>query len=224
MKIKALELLSSDLPATAHFYEHILEIPMDSIKEERLGFSIGTTRIDFIKSDIGKPTYHFAIDIANNKLEEAYEFIRKKQPILPVSPQSNIADFSMWNAKSFYFLDVNGNILELISRFDLANKASQAFNPSCLQYVSEIGMVTKSVLKTAGEIMEHYPLQFYSKQPPLPNFCALGDENGLLILVNQKKCWYPTDRAATSYYSSVTFLGDDGKEYKITSNSNGPIV
>ena len=53
----------------------------------------------------------------------------KHSLLLPYSAKEEIADFSSWNAKAFYFHDNNGNILELITHYDwLATSAGQFFS------------------------------------------------------------------------------------------------
>ena len=42
--------------------------------------------------------------------------------------EDDIANFVNWHAKSVYFFDPAGNIVELIARFDLDNKTSETFS------------------------------------------------------------------------------------------------
>jgi hypothetical protein len=55
--------------------------------------------------------------------------------------KSDIADFVNWRAKSVYFFDPAGNIIELIARFDLNNASSEKFSSEQFLSLSEIGLV-----------------------------------------------------------------------------------
>ena len=89
-------------------------------------------RIQLIFDEIdttGNPFYHFAFNIPSNKFEEAFQWMQTRVDLLWLDDyKSYIADFTNWNAKSFYFTDPAGNILEFISRFDLDDIAAEPFS------------------------------------------------------------------------------------------------
>lgn len=205
MEINEIRLLSNDLEATELFYNQILDIATDYKTEQEIMFSAGKSKIIFVKSEKSNPNYHLAFDIPTNKLNEAFESLKKKTSILPIAGENYIADIKHWNARSFYFYDNNGNLLELIARFDNHNKSEALFNGKSVLYVSEIGIVTDNVPELAAELMKKYGLQYYSKQTPLPDFIALGNEQGLFIIVDQNRAWYPTNRKAGMFSVNVKF-------------------
>ena len=102
------------------------------------------------------------------------------------------SNFESWNAQSFYFRDLNGNLLEFICRYDLPNAASKEFTASSLLYISEIGIVTGNVHELMGDLKARYGIGTFIKQPPLENFAVLGTEEGLLIVVQKGRNWFPT--------------------------------
>jgi len=63
--------------------------------------------------------------------------------------------------------------------------------------ISEIGLVTQQPFATAKAINQQTNLEFFSKATPLPEFCAVGDDEGLIILVAPTRTWYPTTILAT---------------------------
>jgi catechol 2,3-dioxygenase-like lactoylglutathione lyase family enzyme len=205
MNILEVELLTDNINETEIFYNEVLGLPTVSRNEASVSFAAGTTKLTFRSSKNVKPVYHFALDIPNNKLLEAFAWIEKKTEIMEVIPPDKIADFYNWNAKSFYFYDNNGNILEFIARQDLDNASEKPFDGSSIVSVSEIGFVSKNVAKLSDELFEKYGLTTFSRQPKLNKFIVLGTDTGLFILVEENRNWYPTDKKAKSFWTKVVF-------------------
>ncbi|WP_159474868.1 VOC family protein [Dyadobacter sp. 3J3] len=218
MKIKELHLLTNNLDRTETFYNAFLGRAVSRKMENELSFFIGTTHLKFILSQIPEPVYHLAFDIPNNKLEEAIEWLSTK---VPVTAESNIADIKLWNAKSIYFYDNNGNLLELICRFDLDNKSEKTFDSSSIISVSEIGIVTDDVPALTNTISGKHKLSIFHKQPAQENFTAVGNEEGLLILVNENRNWFPTNQKAQSFWSRIFIESAMGEVGEIITES-GP--
>jgi catechol-2,3-dioxygenase len=206
MKIKEIQLLSNNLVETEQFYNHILDIKTTAKTDHQISFAVGATKVTFIKSTESiHPNYHLAFDIPTNKLYEAFAWLKENTTILPVTADSDIAEIKLWNAKSFYFYDNNGNLLELICRYDNPNLSNAPFNGSSILYVSEIGIVSENVPELATTLITKYGLDYYAKQPKQDNFMALGNEDGLFILVDQNRNWFPTSKKAEAFWASIKF-------------------
>jgi catechol 2,3-dioxygenase-like lactoylglutathione lyase family enzyme len=205
MKILELELLSDDILKTEVFYNEVLGLKTISKEDSSISFNAGSTKLTFRPSINVKPVYHFAFDVPNNKLFEAFDWIEKKTEIMYVIPPDKIADFYNWNAKSFYFYDNNGNILEFIARNDSDNATQKAFDGASILSVSEIGVVSKNVVVQCDELFDKYGLTSYSKQPKLNKFIVLGTVTGLFILVEENRDWYPTDKKSKSFWTKIVF-------------------
>lgn len=215
MKIKEVHILTDDLKKTEDFYSQLLGFRIIEKDSQHISFSVNQTMLHFsFTKSVKNPVYHLAFDIPNNKFEEAFNWLGTKTEILPVNQDSKIADFVRWNAKSFYFYDFQGNILEFITRYDNQINSTSAFNASSVLSVSEIGFVTDNVNNTCAEIIEKYGLQFYEKQPPLSDFAVIGDSKGLFIVVERNRNWYPTNKKSSSFYTKVIFE-DKGQLQKI---------
>jgi catechol-2,3-dioxygenase len=214
MNILELELLTDSITETELFYADVIGLKTISKSNLSISFAAGSTKLTFRSSDHLKPVYHFAFDIPNNKLLEAFAWIGKKIEILEVVPPEKIADFYNWNAKSFYFYDNNGNILEFIARFSLDNASEKPFDGSSILSMSEIGLVTKNVSKLSDEIFNKYGLSVFSKQPKLDKFIVFGTDTGLFILVEENRDWYPTHQKAKSFWTKVLF-DHNGKTMEI---------
>ena len=211
MNILELELLTDDLNKTEVFYNDVLGLQTISKSEVHISFKTGATKLTFRTAENLNPVYHFAFDIPKNKLMEAFSLIEKKTEILEVIPPDKIADFYNWNAKSFYFYDNYGNIIEFIARFNLDNASEKLFDGSSILSISEIGLVSKNASRQSDELFEKYGLTPYLKQPKLDKFIVLGTETGLFILVEEKRNWYPTDKKAKSFWTKVLFYHKGNK-------------
>ncbi|AOW09615.1 VOC family protein [Flavobacterium gilvum] len=206
MKILELELLSDDIPKTEIFYNRVLGLETLYCDSSTVSFQVGITKLTFHVSQNEKPVYHFAFDVPNNKLLEAFSWIEDKTEIMYVVPPDKIADFYNWNAKSFYFYDNNRNIIEFIARYDLNNATEKPFDGKSIISVSEIGLVSINVNEQCDELFETYGLTPYSKQPKLPKFIVLGTVTGLFILVEENRNWYPTtDKKSKSFWTKILF-------------------
>jgi extradiol dioxygenase family protein len=212
MNILELELLSDDILKTEFFYNEVLGLQTLYKDSSSISFNAGSTKMTFRSSINVNPVYHFAFDIPNNKLFEAFDWIEKKTEIMFVIPPDKIADFYNWNAKSFYFYDNNGNILEFIARNDLDNASQNPFDGSSILSVSEIGLVSKNVVIQCDELFDKYGLTAYSKQPKLNKFIVLGTVTGLFILVEENRDWYPTDKKSKSFWTKIVFSNNGEKQ------------
>jgi hypothetical protein len=195
MLLKEIRLQAVDLHTLYNFYKDVLELPAAYFKEKSISVTAGKSQLIFEETnDIKNPFYHFAFNIPSNKFEEAFEWMKKKVALLWLDDyKSFIADFTNWNAKSFYFLDPAGNILEMIARFDLKDNAVETFSSAQIRNVSEIGLVLpeKSFDEEVNEFMRQFSLSYFSKQPPKAGFRAIGNDKGLFITVPENRTWYP---------------------------------
>lgn len=215
MEIKELQIITTQLEETERFYNQILNLATLDKTEHEVSFQIGRSKLSFVAATADQPVYHIAFDIPKNKLVEAYEWLKLRTAILPVTPESNFSNFELWNAKSFYFHDNNKNLLELICRSDLDNESEQKFDGSSILAISEIGLVADDVPFLAETLMSKYGLEVYEKQPAQDNFTVLGDENGLFILVNQDRDWYPTAQKAKLFPVKLIFNNGSGEDQEL---------
>jgi catechol-2,3-dioxygenase len=214
MKIKSLVLETKDIKRLANFYETILELDVVRSGTE-FTVNLNASAIRFKLSVSGDPFYHFAIAIPCNKIEEARKWMAEKLELIWIEEYKNvIADFVNWKARSIYFFDAAGNIVELIARFDLHNETEEKFSSKHFLSVSEIGLVFPEheiEIKTQ-ELLKQYALSYFDKQQPFPNFKAVGDDEGLLIIVTDNRNWYPTTKPS-GIFSLELEMEQKGKTY-----------
>ena len=208
MHVKKVLLHTAFLETIKEFYSLVLQLQVQSIDDRQIKVNIGDSDLVFIKADHGEPFYHFAINIPANKIEQAKAWLTGKVELLWMDDyNSDIADFRNWHAKSVYFYDPAGNIVELITRFDLRNESTDNFSSKQFISISEVGLVFKAheFEQKNLELLKSYCLSYFSKQPPLPQFRAIGDDEGLFVVVPEKRNWYPTSKPAGIFPMSVEF-------------------
>jgi hypothetical protein len=202
MKMEEIILESKDLAKLAEFYGKQLQLPFLFTGNNELQIRVGNTKLVFKQASVGDPFYHFAINIPANRILEAKTWMESRAILLRIPPGKDvIADFVSWHARSFYFLDPVGNIVELIARFDLENKTDEAFSSAQFINISEIGLVLdpRHLESLSSTIREQCGLDYFSLQAPLPDFKVIGDNDGLFIIVPEGRNWYPTSTPAANF-------------------------
>ena len=222
MLFEELKLQTKQLSALYHFYKDVIQLPVSEISDSHFTIQTRDTQLIFEEESntFTVPFYHFAFNIASNKIQEAYEWLKERTDLLWIEDyKSHIADFKNWNAKSVYFLDPAGNIAEFIARADLNDVIDEPFSSRHIRSVSEIGLVfpEQSFKQSIEKILKEHQLQYFAKQPPLESFCAIGDDEGLFIIVPENRSWYPCkDKPAGLFPMEITFsVQNDLKTIKL---------
>lgn len=193
MKISELTLFTTNLEAQKQFYTKVLALPLLFSDEEKFSVKIGVSSLTFVKAETSNPA-HFAINISSYKIEEALHWIQQRTEIL-LCEGEQIADFSNWNAEALYFYDQDKNIVEFIARKDLDIINTHPFSSTDLVSISEIGIVSNDNTAIYEQLQAIRSIPIYDGN--LDRFCALGNAEGLFILVNNtKKKWFPTQEEA----------------------------
>jgi catechol 2,3-dioxygenase-like lactoylglutathione lyase family enzyme len=211
MFIHSLHLHTNDLEATKEFYSNLLQVPVIKESEQNISFAFGHSALYFHSSLENNPFYHVAFSIPNNKLEEALQWVSEKTAILPYSETEMIADFTGWNAKSFYFHDNNQNILEFITHYDLKTTSTQSFTPALINGICEIGITVEDVEHACKEFNTLFHLPCFPKGPQLFDFGVIGDANGMFIVSKTGRGWVPTFRPCEKHWTKVLIENDGVK-------------
>lgn len=216
MQIKELTLYTNNISAVKDFYENVLSLKINSEGENFTEYQTEETILIFKEDKAINPHYHFAFNIPSNKIEEAKEWMNGKAELLPIEDNSYIADFVNWNAKSIYFYDPAGNIVEFIARFDLENDTEEKFDSSQILSVSEMGIVTNDVTAFADKLKNEYKVFNFLKSVNSDTFSAMGDDNGLFIIAIENRNWYPTKVSSQKSPFEVKFINNEGKTFNVT--------
>jgi hypothetical protein len=220
MQISRLELQTADLKAQALFYGEILELDTRIIAGTQVLIRAGASELVFTQSDAGKNNlYHFAFNIPENQLETAKKWLAQRAELLADENGNTTINSGTWNSQSLYFKDTAGNVLELIARHDLENTNDQFEILS----ISEVGLATEGVPILVKSLQEKTGLLPY-KGESSETFTAVGDADGLFIVVKQGRIWYPNTGIPAQLLPVNVHFQVDGKKmllsgipYQITS-------
>jgi len=174
------------------FYAETLSLRILVETEKVLTVEAGESVISFeyLAKVNYRPFYHFAFNIPENKIDQAFTWQRKRTPVVHPNPEfkpDQITHFTSWNAHSVFFLDPAGNLLEYIARHDLKNAAEGDFTPKDILYLSEIGFITEDVKATGEHLMKTLNMTEY--RPGSSGFWPIGDELGLLLMIKKGNKW-----------------------------------
>lgn len=209
MHLKKIKASTSEVMRLSDFYQNILELNVMTQSPGELLVQCGETELLFCEADRDQhPYYHFAFNIPSNQFQTAFTWIQNKtKPTWLEEYNGFVAEFVNWHARSVYFNDPAGNILELICRRDLMDHAKESFSSRQIRCISEAGIVlpVKDFGKHAKIFKEKYGLSYFNKQPPLAHFQALGDDGGLFILVPEGRVWFGSGRRSVIFDIQVEF-------------------
>jgi catechol-2,3-dioxygenase len=195
------------------FWAETLGLPVTDQPDGTVAVRAGasTLRLEPDPQGPGSPL-HFAFNIPENRYADAVAWVGQvTEPILREGRPE--VPFPHWSADAVYFLDPDGNVLELIARHDLANAAEPPFGPGSLLEISEVGLPVPEVDPALRYLEERLGLTQYSGDRE--RFAAVGDEHGLFIVVPERRPWFPTDRVASAARLAVTIRGDRGGEHRL---------
>ena len=177
--------------------------------KNRLSFQIGKSVLTFEYRQEFKPS-HFAFNIPSNSITEAHQWLSDKVTILTYDGKP-IADFKSWNAKAIYFYDADKNIVEFIARKNLNSNSTHPFSSSELLSISEIGLASTDIETVYNTLNGMKEIPIFGGE--FSSFCAVGNDEGLFILVNKNtKTWFPTMEAIS--ISEVIVKGDYNFTYR----------
>jgi len=211
MKIRQLIIATPRLEAQKAFYTRVIGLAVGQEADGSASFSIGNSVLT-IREEEGATPYHFAFNIPAYDEEKALNWLKGRVGIL-TDQGKEIQDFSSWNARSVYFYDADKNIVEFIARRNLQNASAKPFSPGSLLEISEIGLAVNQIPPIYKLLKQLTGLTIFDGN--LANFCAIGDDHGLLICVNfNRKSWYPTgDTAFPSPFEMQ--MEAHGREFKL---------
>lgn len=188
MRIEALTLPARDLAAQRTFYGGVLGLPVETDEVDALSLRAGSTLLRFLAGEPGGPC-HFAFNVPQDRFAGARAWLEERAPLLADPAGETSFHSKSWNADMVYFRDADGNILELIARHTLPTSPGTGFGVADLLCVSELGLAVPDVPRAVRELQHHLGLPVYREGSP--TFTPLGDEEGLLIVVQVGRGWFP---------------------------------
>jgi hypothetical protein len=144
---------------------------------------------------------HWALNVAPGRFEEAVAFAGRRVEML-----HHDVPFESWRARSAYFFDPAGNIVELIAR-------ERAPGDELFLEVSEVGLPVSDVPAAVDFLESELGLPHFSGDRR--TFAAVGDDRGLFIIVPVGRPWLFTDRPAPDAPIEVTIAAAHGDEVRV---------
>ncbi len=195
MRIAAVQMAVPDPVATAAWYGAALGLP---VSDTDVGVGVSTLHLT------AGPTgghHHLAALIPSDAAEAGMQWLRGRVELLEADGDRIHLGPPEWDSASVYFRGPDGIILELIARHRLANPSAGPFDAGSLLSISEIGVPVADVAAVVDTLGREMQLPPFGE--PGPDFAPVGDDDGLLIVVDNTRIWFPTlaDRPATGSLS-----------------------
>ena len=189
MKIEEITLFTNQVEKQKQFYQKVMEFDLVFNSEEKITFKTGESLLSFEYKETVNSA-HFAFNIPSNKIDEALVWLQKRVAILS-DGESLISNFVNWNAQAIYFYDADNNIVEFIARKDLNQNSAEFFSTKNIISISEIAIVTANISRLYEAVSILKPISVFDGD--FNRFCALGNHDGLFILIDKTtKTWHPT--------------------------------
>ena len=204
MRIHALQLPVSDVAQVGGYFADVLQLPVqDDVVQ------IGWTQMRLRPAGhdpIGG--VHLAFNVPADRFDAATAWLLARTPLQRnAAGEAHFTFGGRWDSESIYFDGPDGLILELIGRRRLpASGRVDAFHGSELTCVSEVGLPTADVAALGARAEAAFGLGYLS--PPVPHFAALGGDEGLLIVVDATRRWFPEQKVLPNARGIVVTLGD----------------
>ena len=133
---------------------------------------------------------HFAVNVSPRRFEEAVAWARERVQLV-----DDDVPFPAWRARSAYFFDPGGNIVELIAR-------ERAPGDDLFLEISEVGLPVADVGVAVRWLESELALPHFSGNRT--DFSAVGDDRGLFIVVPVGRPWLFTEEPAPDAPLQVT--------------------
>lgn len=203
MRFLDVRIASPDPERAAAFYIDALEA-----KPDDGGVRIGATTLRF--DEVAPPApYHLAFAIPPGSIVGAFAWARRRLQML----SEETFDFSNWDADACYFDDPDGNVLELIAR----KGRDRPFVAAGIAGVCELGLPVADPLTAVAQLEDELGLDVFDGDRDA--FTAVGDPEGLFIVVRPGRNWLPTELAAAECPAAVTIESPRAGEVRI-----GPVT
>jgi catechol-2,3-dioxygenase len=188
VNIDSLTLNTHDIDGLYAFYVEKWGFPLLEKSAERLSIRIGASTLTFVRDMTRQWRYHFAFNILPPHMEQAEAWLKSHTDLITYNDNALIEQSPLWEATSLYYRDPAGNIGELIARRRLADNGASHFDVTQIQNICEIGIPSHDVLSL---VAEYNALGIPAFGSGGDTFSAVGDDNGLVIVVKWGRIWFP---------------------------------
>lgn len=189
MKILGVTLSVENPAGSVEFYRNILGFPVE-LDADRAVVHAGSSRLTLTAGEPFDGVHHVAFGIMPSEFELAHDWLSERVSLLVDDGSEVIVGPTGWNSRSLYFLGPEDIILELIARDTDADETPGNGESPRILSISEIGIGVPDVPATVQRLSQKLDLSpFYSQGS---QFAPVGNHDGLLIVVDQERIWFPT--------------------------------
>ncbi|MFC9435259.1 VOC family protein [Nocardia sp. NPDC057030] len=190
MRIREVTISTTDLDAAAEFYRNVLELPV-VVGGDQVTVEIGLGTLVLTRGETFSGAHHLAFGISPDEFGLARKWLGRRVELITSNGSEIIEGPPGWDSRSLYFRGPDGIVLELIARAADAGVPTGTGATPRLLSISEVGIGVPDVQQAVGELTETYGLAAFT--PRLPAFTPVGDHDGLIILVDRERIWFPTE-------------------------------
>ncbi len=189
MKICGVTLTVQDLAGSVQFYRDILGLRVEQ-NANRAVVHAGASQLTLVRGNQFDGVHHVAFGIVPSEFELAHTWLCERVSLIAADGSQVIVGPTGWNSRSLYFLGPEDIILELIARdADVDAIPGNGESPRILS-ISEIGIGVTDVPATVQRLSTELALPPFGNQGE--KFAPVGNHDGLLIVVDQERIWFPT--------------------------------
>ncbi len=190
MKIKEVALTVARLDEAGLFYRDVLGLPVVE-RPGQVTVTVGSSRLVLTRDAPFTGAHHLAFGIAPAEFEAARRWLGQRVDLLAVDGAEVVQGPRGWNSRSAHFLGPEEIVLELIARdADAGSRAGEGQIPGLLA-LSEVGIGVPDVASAVRELTGDLNVPTFP--PHGPRFAPVGGHDGLIILVERDRIWFPTE-------------------------------
>jgi len=212
VRIRQITLATADPEAQAAFWGTALGLP---VAEARAGVEVKLrdSSIRFEQAQSGLDArYHFAINVPRGRIEDAAAWLSERHELLAFHDDPDVEEGATIvhtdrGAACLYFLDVGGNVVELIANENLDNDLPEAFGAGSLLEIAEIGIASTDTAATSRALREALSADVLWGGVPGRLLTAIGDDHGVVIVAPVGRGWIPVGLPAQPLPTTIVASG-----------------
>ena len=218
MEIKSIVLQTKSLMQMKNFYIDTLGFSLINEDKNSFRIAVGTGEFEFTTKEVeDNPYYHFAFNIPANKFYEAKSWAKERVSLI-VEDGVDEAHFVHLPAHALYFYDPSGNIVEFISRYEIAGDSIEPFSVKSILNISEIGLIVEDTLSVSKKLNEIGVTERDNNTISRKSLNFMGERRkGIFIILAQPgRRWIFSDKMSAIFPLEITLLDNS----KIVINSD----
>ncbi len=218
MRIREVTITAGRLEDAVTFYRDVLQMPVDE-EPERVAVKIGASLLIVEQGDQFDGVHHLAFGISPQDFDLAVRWLNQRVEPIVVGDSEVIDGPEGWHSQSLYFLGPENILLEFIARqSDAEIPRSDGAIPGPLS-ISEVGIGVPKVEPAVQALADRLGLPAFPPQEE--QFAPVGDHEGLLIVADHERVWFPTreHRAARGPLAVRIEAPDQANEIALTQDT-----